>query len=167
MKSMPPEPSSLWSVRNGVPADGASLKKLHRAAILGAVGAGYSQEELESWSAGLEAKRYADDMTSGGTRFLVAVEPGTEIVGFCSFRQDEVRGLYVDPGWSRCGIGGYLLSAAETAIAQDGHKCCRLEAVLPSVLFYRSRGYREVADRNYPTRGGLDVRVFDMVRDLD
>lgn len=159
--------SPAWSVRPGTPEDAEAIASVHHEAILSATNAGYSPAQLESWSAGLEAKLYADAMTVRGERYVVATSSDDRIVGFCSFVRDRVRGLYVAPAWKGRGVGGGLLSAAEAAIRDVGYNTCRLEAALPSVSFYRAHGYRKVAEKDYATRGGLSIRVFDMVRDFD
>jgi ribosomal protein S18 acetylase RimI-like enzyme len=164
---MPQGPSTSSSVRAGTPEDAEAIRSVHLAAILGATNAGYSLAQLESWSAGLEAKLYADAMSVRGERYVVATSSDDRIIGFCSFVHDQVRGLYVEPTWKGRGVGTGLLSAAESAIRENRHQRCRLEAALPSVNFYRAHGYRKVAEKDYPTRGGLAIRVFDMVRDFD
>lgn len=161
-----PESAKTWTLRRGRPNDGSDLLRVHRSAILAAQGRGYGQEQLESWVDGLLAERYAEAMTTAEEDFLVAVSGHGSVVGFCSHHDDRVIGLYVDPDWSGRGIGSTLLRAAESRIAEQGHRECGLEAALPAVTFYESLGYRRVGERDVTTRGGLFVRVFDMTRDL-
>ena len=155
-----------WTIRRGLPTDGAELLRVHSSAILASHGRSYSQEQLESWVDGLLAERYAEAMTNGEEGFLVAISGDGTVIGFCSHHDDRVIGLYVDPDWSGRGIGSTLLRAAESSIAEQGHRECGLEAALPAVTFYESLGYRRVGERDVTTRGGLFVRVFDMTRHL-
>ncbi|GGJ02621.1 GNAT family N-acetyltransferase [Halobellus salinus] len=78
-----------------------------------------------------------------------------DVVGFVSFElergayeSDETRGIvrniYVDPGYRDRGIGGALLGAAETALADAGATVVALEAMAGNDSaqgFYRRRGY--------------------------
>ena len=89
---------------------------------------------------------------TGGIR--VARRDG-DIVGFVTFgiergayEQDETRGVvrnvYVDPEYRGRGIGGDLLEAAETALADAGATVVALEAMAGNDRargFYRRRGY--------------------------
>ncbi len=161
-----PEAFKSWTIRRGLPTDGPELLRVHSSAILAAQGRGYSQEQLESWVDGLLAERYGEAMTAGKEDFLVAVSGDGTVIGFCSHHDDRVIGLYVDPDWSGRGIGSALLRAAESCIAEQGHRECGLEAALPAVTFYESLGYRRLGERDVTTRGGLFVRVFDMTRHL-
>ena len=86
---------------------------------------------------------------------LRAARYGDEVVGFVSFElergayeSDETRGIvrnvYVDPEYRGRGIGGALLDAAETALADAGATVIALEAMAGNDRargFYRRRGY--------------------------
>ena len=58
----------------------------------------------------------------GAETFIVATMPDDALAGFCSFKDDEVKGLYVAPDWARRGVGSALLRALfPLAAALDKH----------------------------------------------
>jgi GNAT superfamily N-acetyltransferase len=154
------------SLRAGTPADGPALRDLHEASIRAFGISAYSPEEVESWVGVLEPHRYGEAMTKGGEVFLLAVAAGGALAGFCSYKADEVIGLYVAPHRGRQGIGSMLLAAAEAAIAVAGHDRIRVGASLSGRAFYEAKGYQVVAERVWKSRGGLDMAALDMEKGL-
>ena len=102
----------------------------------------------------------------GGESFLVA-EDAIDLIGFCSFKGNEVIGLYVAPRVALKGFGSALLAQAEAVIVAGGATEVRLVAALSSLAFYRKRGYREVRRKPWKTRGGLVIEVWDMLKSFD
>jgi ribosomal protein S18 acetylase RimI-like enzyme len=149
-------------LRAGTPADGPALRDLHEASIRAHDISAYSAEEVESWVGVLEPHRYGEAMTKDGEVFLLAVAADGALAGFCSYKADEVIGLYVAPDRGRQGIGSALLAAAEAAIAAAGHDRIRIGASLSGRAFYEAHGYRVTADRVWKSRGGLDMAALDM-----
>ncbi len=149
-------------LRAGTPADGPALRDLHEASIRAYGISAYTPAEVESWVGVLEPHRYGEAMTKDGELFLLAVAADGALAGFCSYKADEVIGLYVAPDRGRQGIGTMLLATAEAAIAAAGHGRIRIGASLSGRAFYEPRGYRVVADRVWKSRGGLDMAALDM-----
>jgi len=110
----------------------------------------------------LESHRYGEAMAKGGETFVLAVDADGILTGFCSYKADEIMGLYVAPTWARRGVGSALLSAAEQAIAAAGHARIRIDAALSGRPFYESHGYRLVVERTRKTRGGLEIATLDI-----
>lgn len=154
------------NLRAGTPADGKALLRVHRRAILAQRTAAYTDAEVRSWAAGLVADGYGEAMTDGGAAFLVAVDEEQRVVGFCSYKDNEVTGLYVDPAWSRRGVGRSLLRQAQAAIAAAGHDTVAVTASLIAQTFYESEGYKCVLRKTWKTRGGLVIDVPDMEKSL-
>ncbi len=168
MSGISPDPTEGPSVtiRAGTPADAEAIWRVHRRSILELGRAFYSQAEVESWAHGLVPERYADNMATGKETFYVAVDPGGSVIGFCSFRDDEVRGLYVDPSVARCGAGGALLRRAEADLLAAGHSRIWLQASRAGQPFYESKGYEAVAEYPWKSRGGLEIMVKRMEKSL-
>lgn len=156
---MPPRPEIV--IRPGIESDAASLLEIHRRAILMLGRSAYSEAECASWAAGLTPEGYVRGMTTNGETFLVA-EDDEGLCGFCSFKNDELVGLYVHPRMSRRGVGSMLLARAEAALSASGCDSLRIEAALSAIQFYQARGYRIVRRRRTSTRGGLEVEVCDL-----
>jgi GNAT superfamily N-acetyltransferase len=153
---------SDFRLRPGTPADGPALRDLHEASIRAHGISVYTPAEVDSWVGVLEPHRYGEAMTKEGEVFLVAEGADGALAGFCSYKADEVIGLYVAAGSGRQGIGSALLAAAEAAIAAGGHRRIRIGAALSAQTFYEAKGYRVVADRVWKSRGGLEMAALDM-----
>ncbi len=156
-----------YRLRAGKPADAAGIFAVHDRAIR-VLGRGpYSDSQVESWARGNCPERYVEAMRKEGERFLVAVARGHGIVGFCSYKEQEVRGLYVDPEWSRLGLGTALLQRAEEIIAAAGHRKVVVGASLVGLPFYEIHGYSVVRHRHWRTHGGLMIPAADMEKAID
>jgi putative acetyltransferase len=152
--------------RSGTPDDAAEIMRVHRTAILSLGLATYGLAEVESWATGLVPEGYVKAMTEGGETFIVAAAADDGLAGFRSFKDDEVKGLYVAPACARRGVGGALLRQAEAAIAAAGHRRIRLDAALSGQAFYERHGYRVTERHSRKTRGGLVIPVVDMEKAL-
>ncbi len=156
---------SAVSIRAATFEDASRFVQIHRRAILELGPASYTGRECDSWASGLQEDLYRKAMTSGGETFHVA-EIDDHVIGFCSFREEEIIGLYVHPNHGRKGIGSALLASAESQISARPARVIRLNAALPAVEFYQFHGYRIIGRRSWKTRGGLSIGICRMVKDL-
>jgi putative acetyltransferase len=154
--------AACFTIRAGVPEDGAALLSVHRRSILTLGRACYTEKEIRSWAAKLVAEGYGRAMTEGGETFEVALDPLGRVIAFCSRKDEEVMGLYVDPDWARQGVGTALLARAEAAIETAGHSRVLIGASLTGQAFYEVNGYRMFERRIWKTRGGLEIAVLAM-----
>jgi putative acetyltransferase len=152
--------------RHAKPDDAAEIMRVHRASILVLGRESYSHAEVESWAAGLVPERYVEAMSAGGETFIVAVAPDGALAGFCSFKGNEVKGLYVAPDWARRGVGSALLRQAEATIGAGGHRLIHIVASLSGAAFYEHHGYRVVERRDWTSRGGLVSAALAMEKAL-
>lgn len=155
-----------YRLRAGKPSDAPGLFAVHERAVRELARGVYSDSQVESWVHGDSPARYVTAMREDGERYLVAVARLRGIVGFCGYKDEEVRSLYIDPDWSRLGIGTALLQQAEADIATDGHGKVIIGASLVGLPFYEARGYRVVRHRHWRTRGGLMIPAADMEKAL-
>ena len=153
-------------LRPATPADAPAILRVHRDSILELGIESYSLAEVESWAAGLVPERYVEAMNEGGETFIVAVASTGALAGFCSFKDDEVKGLYVGPDWARRGVGSALLRQAEATISAGGHRLIRMVASLSGQAFYERHGYRVVERRDWKSRGGLVSAALAMEKAL-
>jgi putative acetyltransferase len=153
-------------VRAATPVDATAILHVHRESILNLGLESYSHAEVESWATGLVPERYVEAMTNGGETFIVAVASDGALAGFCSFKADEVKGLYVAPDRARRGVGSALLRQAEATIAAGGHRLIRIVASLSGQAFYEDHGYRVVERRDWKSRGGLVSAALAMEKAL-
>jgi len=152
--------------RRGAPDDASAILRVHRHSILSLGRETYDLAEVESWAAGLVPEGYVKAMTDGGETFIVAVAADGALAGFCSFKDDEVKGLYVAPEWVRRGVGSALLQQAEAAIAACGHGRIGIGAALSGQAFYERHGYGVVERHGWKTRGGLVITALAMEKKL-
>lgn len=156
-----------YRLRAGRPSDAAGLCAVQERAVRVLASGVYSQSQVESWTHGNAPDRYVEAMRSDGEAFLVAVVRRQGIVGFCSYKDDEVRALYVDPDWARLGLGTALLRRAEKIIAAAGHRKIVIGASLVGLPFYEAHGYSVIRHRHWRTRGGLMIPAADMEKTID
>lgn len=155
-----------YRIRRGRPADAAGLYAVHERAVRVLGRRVYSETQIESWIHGNCPERYVEAMRDEGEIFEVAVARLRGIVGFCSLKGEELRSLYVDPDWSRLGVGRALLLRAEALIAAEGHAKVVIGASLAGLPFYEQHGYRVVKHRHWRSRGGLMIPAADMEKRL-
>ncbi len=155
-----------YRLRPGKPSDAQGLFAVHDRAVRELARGVYSDSQVESWVQGNSPERYVAAMREDGELFLVAVARLRGIVGFCAYKGEEVRSLYIDPDWSRLGVGTSLLQRAEAAIAGAGHAKVVIGASLVGLPFYESRGYRVIRHRHWRSRGGLMIPAADMEKPL-
>ena len=140
--------------------------RVHERAVLTLGRPVYNDAQLESWTCGNSPECYIKDMREEGEHYEVAVVRRAGIVAFCARREHEVRSLYVDPDWTRLGIGSVLLQRAEKAIAEAGHPRVSIGASLVGLPFYEAQGYRVLRHSHWKTRGGLFIPAAEMEKAL-
>ena len=152
-------------IRPGTPKDEWAIMHVHRQAILQLGRNSYSKEQCESWAEGVESGRYRSAMIDGGETFLLA-EGREGLAGFCSYKKNEIVGLYVDPSTARKGIGTQLIRAAEDQIVTLCPDLITLNAALSALEFYQSTGYRVVRREYWKTKGGLKIEICAMMKKI-
>ncbi len=125
----------------------------------------YDPSELESWAAGLSAPRYSDAMRDGEA-FEIATDTAGNVIAFCSFERDRVKGLYVDPAWANRGVGSLLLQRAEASIRLAGQDAIQVCASLSGQPFYERHGYVVIRTEPMKTRGGLSIETVQMSKNV-
>ena len=147
------------------PDDGQALVRLHRRAILLQGVRAYSPDLARSWAYGLEPDGYARSAAHGEALEVALVQAA--VVGFCGTQDGEITGLYVDPAFTRIGAASGLMRRALKRIQAEGHDRARVTAAMSGVPFYEAMGFHALRGRIHPTRGGLSMRVLEMVREYD
>lgn len=155
-----------YRIRRGRPADAAGLYAVHERAVRVLGRRVYSDTQIESWIHGNSPERYVEAMRDEGEIFEVAVARLRGIVGFCALKDEEVRSLYVDPDWTRLGVGSALLLRAEALIAAEGHAKVVIGASLAGLPFYEQHGYRVLKHRHWRSHGGLMIPAAEMEKPI-
>jgi len=100
---------------------------------------------------------YGGDQTKGDADPLV--DPAREPA--------RIRAFFVDPDFSRRGLGSRLMDACLDAARRAGFKTLELGATLPGVPLYRSYGFRELERVDVPMPGGEVLPIVRMGRPLE
>lgn len=148
------------------PDDGEALCRVHRAAILTLGRGAYSAEEVQSWVHGLTPESERDAMRDESQIAEVALDDAGRIVAFCYTLEDEVKALYVHPDAAGQGLGRRFMERAESRMAEAGFRQVRVEASASGRPFYERLGYRVTQAFDFPSRGGLAMKAFRMIREL-
>ncbi len=104
--------------------------------------------------------------SGGWSRLAPGYQRGS---GAASPRRDiaTVRGVFVDPGATRNGIGTTIMRHTEADAARHGVSMLKLTATLSGVALYEALGYRETARRAIDLRDGLRFGCVDMEKQLE
>ena len=78
----------------------------------------------------------------------------------------KIRAFFVDPEFSRMGIGRRLLDHCEAEARRHGFHQVELMGTLPGVKLYQACGYEARERVLHATPGGTSVPFVKMVRDL-
>jgi GNAT superfamily N-acetyltransferase len=79
----------------------------------------------------------------------------------------RIRAFFVDPEWSRRGIGSKLMDACVDAARAAGFRTLELAATLPGVPLYRAFGFRELERVQAPTPDGVGLPIVRMARAVE
>jgi len=100
---------------------------------------------------------YGGDQMKGEADPLV--DPATEPA--------RIRAFFVDPDWSRRGIGSRLMQACIDAARAAGFRTLELAATLPGEPLYRALGFEEIERVSSPLPGGEVLPIVRMGRALE
>ena len=152
-------------VRQATQADLGDIAVVHRQSIRELCKAHYSAEQLDAWTAALQAGAYSKLLSTH--ELLVAEEDG-ELLGFCVLdsREGFLNATYVSPTASRRGVGRSLVRAVEAVARTKGLSQLRLNATLNAITFYQNLGYArgDLAHNRLPT--GVDLPCVTMRKAL-
>ena len=97
----------------------------------------YKPEQIESLVRSQAAVRFGSEV------IFVAIYR-EKIVGFASLLVNklEIGGVYVNPEFSRQGIGSKLLEVVENTAIEKGYKLIYVCSSLTAIKFYQKHGYR-------------------------
>lgn len=128
-------------IRFGVPDD---VSQLTRVAVNAISGSGYSLEQREVWSKAF-TDAYVAQVISDNV--VIVVEIDDAVAGFASLKErDETGGLldllYVDPQFSRRGVGKLLIRSIEDEARRQEMDSIWVDASDPAMHRLQQLGYR-------------------------
>ena len=151
-----PRPFSIRPFKSG---DEFAICKLHVAAIRAIPETIYTREEVAGWSKGKSPEIYLKIQKETGEIFRVAVDENDRPVGFCGYLGEEIKGLYVDPGWQGEGVGVALMGVAEAELIAAGAKRLTVHAARSAYSFYQRLGYIQTGIANHTLCDGQEIEA--------
>jgi GNAT superfamily N-acetyltransferase len=147
------------SLRQATALDAEAIHELHLNSVRALCASSYEPGIIVGWLKDRTPAGYLRGIAAGAT-FIAEAE--SRIIGFCEAVPGEVVAVFVDPQWSRKGVGTSLLSRALT-IAASTPRSVRLESTLNAVSFYECLGFRQIT-RSSVRRNDVEVPVVIMER---
>lgn len=151
-------------IRRMSPDDAAGMHRVHTHAVTAVCAAFVEPAAVEAWLYGRTAEKYVEAAGAGGETFWIAALEDGSVIGFASWRQDELISLFVDPAHHGRGVGHALFEACEKDAARNGHAPRRLTATLNAVSYYEALGFRQVRE-SYREKQGQRIPHIEMTRD--
>jgi len=86
--------------------------------------------------------------------------------GYAAVKRNEIGHLFVDPDWSRRGVGSALASFCCRWIAERGHDKAMVYASLNATGFYEKQGFRAVGTEAFELQPGVVLDAILMEKSL-
>lgn len=141
-------------LRPATEADAEFIARVRHSAIQEIAAAAYPREIIDAWSGPLTEAKYQRfrEVICAGRELMYVAEHRSRIVGFGSIipGNNELRAIYVDATWVRCGVGSAILRQLETVALECECQYLQLEASVNAKEFYLAGGYFQLAEA---TRG--------------
>ncbi len=154
-----------FAIRLMSPDDAEDMHRIHTAAVTAVCAEFVEPAAVDAWLHGRTAEKYVEAADTGGETFWIAALDDGPVIGFASWRGDELVSLFVDPAYHGRGVGHALFDACEHDAAKNGHTPRRLTATLNAVSYYEARGFRQVRE-SYRQKQGQKIPHIEMTRDL-
>ena len=156
----------MVSIRRAVPADCPSIHEAHTRAIRELCSIDYEPAQIEAWAGARQPTDYLKPVASG--RLYVAVLDGN-VVGFSEFHKDsqELKAVYVNPDYTRRGIGKALFEHLCNEARGDGINSLWLNASLTAVPFYLAVGCRREKVMTHRLGGDVELACVRMTIGLN
>lgn len=147
-------------LRRARPADTEALRSVYQASVRELAASHYPPEQLAAWAS-------QDPWALGEAEERVFVaEEQEHVVGFASLHGNEVRALYLHPGWAGRGLGRQLLGALEEEARQRGERELVVRSSLNAAPFFEGQGYQDVRRVSLPLPGGGTREAVEMRKEL-
>jgi GNAT superfamily N-acetyltransferase len=149
-------------VRRMRPEDASDAHTIHTQCLTRTLREQYNDEQRAAWLSGRSPEGYLRAAASG-EHFFVAEQEGA-VIGFASWRDDELLALFVHPDEQMKSVGSTLLTACLDDAASQGHVITVLKATMGSVNFYERYGFR-VITKEADVKLGVEIPHILMRRD--
>jgi putative acetyltransferase len=139
-------------IRNAQPEDALQIHNVHTRSVRTLCKDHYTAKQIDGWIGRRTPEGYLEGIEH---KEIFVAERGERIVGFGHAVPGEILAIFVDPDWSRQGVGRQLLNHAITMAQPSDGAPLQLEATLNAQSFYEQCGFvevgRKVLERNQVT----------------
>ena len=126
----------------------------------------YTDEQIEIMLTFCDAQLYLEEIKAGSSIFVAEAQ---SIVGFASLAKSRghIDDLFVDPNYTRQGIGTLLLKTLEQVALRKQRSQLSVTASLTARPFYLSRGFKYIkVSQILDVATGIKIPVVDMVKQI-
>jgi GNAT superfamily N-acetyltransferase len=150
-------------IRDFQRADLAALKALVHKTIATCYPSRYCAEAVRFFIDYHDAEAILRDAKEGRTMIL---DKASRILGTGTLVGGEIKRVFVDPTFQKQGFGRRIVERLEEAAARQGVKTVKLDASLPSQVFYERLGYVTTQAAFLPVENGQRLDFFKMQKTL-
>ncbi|MEM7172751.1 MAG: GNAT family N-acetyltransferase [Pseudomonadota bacterium] len=152
----------MSTIRPFRPDDAEAMLGLHGEAITRCCAATLSPEAVTAWLSGRTPEGYLRAIAKG-ERFWVATGADNAVIGFASWRDDELESLYVHPDHQGSGVGRALFAACEKDARACEQSLTKVSSTLNAQSFYESLGFHFISTGYWEKRGHR-LPTIEMIR---
>jgi len=127
------------TIRKAGEADAVPIHELHLRSVRQLCSAVYLTEIIEGWLANRAPEGYLPGILRGE---MYVAEIDEQIVGFGHAVPGEIAAIYVDPAFTRRGIGSQLMEYGMELATAGGAKTIKIDSTLNARLFYEKCGFK-------------------------
>jgi putative acetyltransferase len=146
--------------------DVAAIMEIHYAAVHQTARSFYPEEVINAWSPPMDNDRInrVKRAIENPDEWLIVAKQSNLIVGFGSihFKDNQLRALYVHPGFGRSGIGARILTALEHEARSLGLPYLQMDASINAESFYRKHGFEIIEYATYQFASGQEMACVKM-----
>jgi putative acetyltransferase len=135
------------------------IHRIHTEAVNITCASHYDAERREAWLRGRTPEGYLRAQQNG-ENFLVAILEGA-VVGFASWRAEELLALFVLPSRQRRGVAHSLFDECGRRANESNFAITKLNATLNAREFYEQLGFK-VTRRGYEIKRGKRIYHYKM-----
>ena len=153
-------------IRFARPTDAAGIFKAHKSSTALLL-KDYTTEQVAQWIPADRTPDYYKDEISCPDKICLVAEVVGMIVGLAVATENDIEKFYVDPTYSRLGIGSALFQKMEAVLKANGHHKMCLTSTITAKLFYQKMGMILLEKTTYQFNTGIKVDVFNMEKSFD
>jgi len=153
----------MTDIRPMQDSDAEGMHRVHTRAVSQLCAPFVSEETVNAWLFGRTPEGYLKAAEDHGETFWIASDAKQQVVGFASWREDELVSLFVDPRVCGQGVGRRLFAACEADAKKNGFEISRLKSTRNAETFYALLGFQKI-ETGYDLKQGQQIPYIVMTR---